>query len=79
MKVCKGSKVEGALTYNRLAAGDVFRWKNTSGLDHDIMIRGPKQCTWIGKYDAGIVYYPIGGNQEVIRYPNACIVLGDPE
>ena len=75
MKICEERETEEVkLSYSGLMSGDVFIW-----------LCGTLLCV---KLSVGYAYLVDGSywdetvanpKQEVTRYPNACITLGDPE
>lgn len=82
MKICTGKEEKG-LKYKHLRLGDVFSWSNDN--DVSIMIKTHTGHTYL-------VHSRANGNSagthwenfeeidsKVFRYPNVCIVLGDPE
>ena len=82
MKICDGGNGK-SLTYDKLKTGDVFRWQSK---EHDgwrsVAIRSGTGHTYIAaahSNNVGYVYQDYTSKSRVTRYPNACIVLGDPE
>jgi len=81
MNLCKESSEEVGLRYQGLKKGDVFSWldyhpgsvyyKLQTG--YTPIVKG-KLTTNLGKICGDYCR-----NGSVIRYPNACIQLGDPE
>jgi len=80
MKICRedGEKVH-RLMYKDLEVGDVFELDRTP-LSGDLLLKQVVGCVWIGRYEPGVPFYGNTRDDErVVRYPNACITLGDPE
>jgi len=82
MRVCKREK-EKNLTYDKLRTGDVFRWLLK---DHDgcgsVAIKTGTGHTYIATErgnNVGYTYPDYESSSPILRYPNACISLGDPE
>jgi len=74
MKVCN-EVPEKILRYKDLKRGDVFKWAT---LNNRVAVRG---IMGIRTYlDTGEVKDNYDGKEEfvVIRYSNACLILGDP-
>ena len=85
MKLCTDdAKKDTPLRVRDLDRGDVFMWHPTHGKSPMVMI-----CAGQGKYTVLIKgmlnvhcpgYYQTDASRNyVLRYPNACVQLGDPE
>ncbi len=78
MKICSEEEEQG-LRYKDLNIGDVFTWIDTSVLPGDVAMKEKSGHLWIGKWEPGHPCAECQGDRKVLRYPNACITLGDPE
>ena len=75
MKICGKEKIKvQRLRYEDLNTGDVFTWVDES-------VASLKENDGYVYLEEGLHYKEALGcaGDEVIRYPNACITLGDPE
>lgn len=76
MRICDNDETQEQLLYKDLNKGDVFSWVNLNN-------RGGAIKSYMGHtyFDNGEQHIQTTKKKEeaVIRYPNACICLGDPE
>ena len=79
MKICEERETEKVtLKYKDLKEGDVFRWRSIS-VHAAIKTYDGHTTLASGCDDVGCHYPKHPSNSCIIRYPNACITLGDPE
>ena len=82
LTVCDGKSDDDRLTYEDLKRGDIFSYVND--VSRGILIKindGRVYLIGANGVKAGTFYTNARSlsDSPVLRYPNACIILGDPE
>lgn len=86
MKICNEQQQKERLTYGELMVGDVFRWVDFTYERNSVLLKTlggrvylsasevPPNQHFLDAADTDTV-----AAEPVTRYPNACLILGDPE